>query len=52
MRLKEIKQLIIEYLIILIGDIILGISVSIFLVPNNLSTGGFSGLATILNTFH
>ena len=51
MRLKEIKQLIIEYLIILIGDIILGISVSIFLVPNNLSTGGFSGLATILNTF-
>lgn len=51
MKLKDIKKLIIEYLIIIIADIILGISVSIFLVPNNLSTGGFSGLATILNKF-
>ncbi len=49
--MKNLKNILIEYLVIIIADAILGVAVSIFLVPNNLSTGGFSGLATILNTF-
>ena len=40
-----------EYLLIILGDLILATSVCIFLLPNQLSTGGFSGLATIINYF-
>lgn len=40
-----------DYILIILGDLLLATSVSIFLLPNKLSTGGFSGLATIINHF-
>ena len=43
----NIKKYIIEILGIAIGTILMAIGVSLFLLPNKLSTGGFSGLATI-----
>ena len=42
-----LKKYIIEILGIAIGTILMAIGVSLFLLPNKLSTGGFSGLATI-----
>ena len=42
-----IKKYIIEILGIAIGAILMSIGISQFLLPNKLSTGGFSGLATI-----
>lgn len=45
--MKKLK----EYFLIILGDLLLATSVSIFLLPNQLSTGGFSGLATIINHF-
>ena len=41
------KKYIIEILGIAIGAILMSIGISQFLLPNKLSTGGFSGLATI-----
>ena len=43
----EIKQFLIEVLGTIIGSFIMAISVSFFLLPNELSSGGFSGIATI-----
>ena len=43
----EIKQFIIEVLGTIVGSFIMAISVSFFLLPNELSSGGFSGIATI-----
>ena len=42
-----LKKYIIEIIGIAIGTILMAIGVSLFLLPNKLSTGGFSGLATI-----
>ena len=42
-----IKKYIIEILGITIGAILMSIGISQFLLPNKLSTGGFSGLSTI-----
>ena len=42
-----IKKYIIEILGLIIGTILMSIGISQFLLPNQLSTGGFSGLATI-----
>lgn len=41
------KKFIKEYFIITTGALIMAIGVSLFLLPNELSTGGFSGLGTI-----
>ena len=35
----------------IIGSAIMAIGVSLFLLPNQLSTGGFSGIATIIYYF-
>ena len=43
----RIRKIIKEYSIITIGALIMAIGVSLFLLPNELSTGGFSGLGTI-----
>lgn len=43
-----IFKIIIEYLAIAVGTLIMAIGISFLLLPNELSTGGFSGLATIL----
>ncbi len=43
------KQFCIDILMICLGTIIMGFAFSFFLSPNNISTGGFSGLAMIIN---
>lgn len=50
MNLKEkilIKRFIVEVLGILLGAFIIAIAVSLFLLPNKLSSGGVAGIATI-----
>lgn len=39
------------YFIIILGDISLALGLDLFLLPNHLSTGGFSGVATIINHY-
>ena len=42
-----IKKYVFEILLIVLGTIIMSIATALFLLPNQLSTGGFSGIATI-----
>ena len=48
MHKKKIIKILIEYLYIVVGTVLMAISTSLFLLPNQLSTGGFSGIGTIL----
>ena len=48
---KEIKTLIFEILGTVFGAFIMAIATSLFLLPNQLSSGGFAGIATILYYF-
>jgi uncharacterized membrane-anchored protein YitT (DUF2179 family) len=41
------KKNIIEFIQIVVGTFLMAISVSLFLLPNQLSSGGFTGIATI-----
>jgi uncharacterized membrane-anchored protein YitT (DUF2179 family) len=41
------KKNIIEFIQIIVGTFLLAMSVSLFLLPNQLSSGGFTGIATI-----
>ena len=43
----DIKQLLTEIIGTILGAFVMAISVSFFLLPNELSSGGFSGIATI-----
>jgi uncharacterized membrane-anchored protein YitT (DUF2179 family) len=45
---EKLKKLLLEIFITLIGSLIMAGGVSFFLLPNQLSTGGFSGIGTIL----
>lgn len=45
---NKLKQIVKEYILILIGSIIMAAGISLLLVPNELSTGGFSGIALII----
>lgn len=45
MKLKEILINLVE---MVIGTLVMAMGVELFLVPNQLSTGGFSGLSTII----
>ena len=45
------KQMVKEYFFIAIGTFIVTIGVYYFLVPENLATGGVSGLAIVLNNY-
>ena len=53
MKFKEIKSIIKvrNYMVLLlqmiVGTVLLAISTNLFLLPNQLSSGGFSGIATI-----
>ena len=42
------KNILKEYLLITLGCIIMAAGVSLFLLPNELSTGGFAGIGTII----
>lgn len=48
---KQIKTISIEIIQTIIGAFIMAIATSIFLLPNQLSSGGFSGIATIFYYF-
>ena len=41
-----------EFIILNIGCILLSIGTSVFLLPNKISNGGFSGIATIIYYFY
>lgn len=43
----QIKEIIIEIIGTIIGSLIMAIGISLFLLPNQLSSGGVSGIATI-----
>lgn len=47
MREKKSK-IVVDYILLLIGSLMVGISVGSILLPVKISTGGFSGIATIL----
>ena len=48
MKKNNLKLMLFEILEILLGAFISAISIAIFLLPNELSSGGFSGIATII----
>ena len=48
---KKIKNVSIEVIETIIGAFIMAIATSLFLLPNQLSSGGFAGIATILYYF-
>ena len=41
-------QFVFDILMVVVGTVVMGFAFSIFLEPNNISTGGFSGLAMII----
>ena len=43
----NIKQFILEIVGVIFGAAIMAVGVSLFLLPNQLSSGGFSGIATL-----
>lgn len=43
-------QNVLEFSMIVLGTLIMGFAFSIFLEPNNISTGGFSALSMVINT--
>ena len=46
--MQKTKKVIKEYSLFILGSIIAAFGTSLFLLPNQLSSGGFSGIATIL----
>ena len=46
--MRNIKTLIKEYILFILGSITAAFGTSVFLLPNHLSSGGFSGIATVL----
>jgi len=47
-RTIEFRNVLIQVIQILIGTVIISASITFFLLPNQISTGGFSGVATII----
>lgn len=45
---ETLKNILLAYLGILLGSILMAMGISLFLVPNELSTGGFSGISLIV----
>ena len=43
----EIKSYLIEFLQLIFGTILMAVGISLFLLPNKLSSGGFTGIATV-----
>jgi len=50
LKIRKKWQFTIDLIMIMLGTIIMGVSFSVFMSPNNISTGGFSGLALIINS--
>ena len=51
MKNESLKRDILNGLMIVVGTIIMGIGFNLFLTPNNISSGGFSGLAAVIAFF-
>ena len=51
MNNDNLKRDIINVIMIIIGTIIMGLGFNMFLVPNNITPSGFSGLAAIISEF-
>lgn len=51
-RINNIFKIIYEYIILTIACLCFSVGTSVFLLPNKLSNGGFSGLATIVYYFY
>lgn len=50
---KNVKQIIIRYILIILGVSMAAIAISVFYTPNKIVSGGFGGVATILyHRFH
>ena len=47
----RVKKYFFEFMQIIIGTFLMAAAVSLFLLPNQLSSGGFTGIATILYYF-
>ena len=48
MILGNVKKYALEYIYIIVGDFLMAVSTALILLPNQLSTGGISGISTIL----
>lgn len=48
MVLGNVKKYALEYIFLIIGAFLMAVSTALFLLPNQLSTGGISGISTIL----
>ena len=48
---ENIKKFLIDILATLVGAFLMATATSLFLLPNQLSSGGFAGIATILYYF-
>ena len=48
MVLGNVKKYALEYIYIIVGAFLMAVSTALFLLPNQLSTGGISGISTIL----
>ena len=49
-KISKKWQNVLEFSMIILGTLIMGFAFSVFLEPNNISTGGFSALAMVINT--
>lgn len=48
MVLRNVKKYALEYIYIIVGAFLMAVSTALILLPNQLSTGGISGISTIL----
>jgi len=48
-EIKTTKSTILEYVYVLVGAAIIALSFNLFLLPNNIASGGVSGISVILN---
>ena len=49
MVLGNVKKYALEYIFIIIGAFLMAVSTALFLLPNQLSTGGISGIMVKVN---
>ncbi len=49
-KMNKKWQSVLDFSMIVLGTLIMGFAFSVFLEPNNISTGGFSALAMVVNT--
>ena len=46
-KIIKVRRILIQLIQIIVGTALMAVSTSLFLLPNQLSSGGFSGIATI-----